>query len=468
AYTYTVEEVTPDGYSSEQAEGTNDFTNTAKETSVEGTKTWQGRVDVETNPDITITLFRNGVEYATQLLTGGATTYAFTGLPTHDELGQPYTYEVQEVIVPAGYTSESEPNETNGKDFTNSYTASGTLDLSGTKTLTGREGTPEDIFTFKLYKDEVLEANLLDTKTVTGGSGPFSFDQITYTLDLQADPAVNDLGEHTYIVVEEVPDPNPSNGITYDTTQYTVNVTVTDNGDGTLNVAVPSENATSLDFINNYEAKGEFDVDLTIDPTKVLTNRDLTDGEFTFELRLGIDVLQTVTNTADGNIPFLPLEYTQDDIGATYDYTINEVIPVPGEIGMTYDPMVIMFSVTVTDLGGGVLSADLVEPLPADTTFNNVAPLTRYRIYYYYRMTEDDAYVRNVAYDYVSGLVAVGTRAGAYADRSENGFWQLMGSAGNRRVLVYDEAVNIVSVYYQRAEVPLGGGVVINVGDCSE
>ncbi|HPJ01650.1 MAG TPA: hypothetical protein PKU80_02285, partial [Candidatus Limiplasma sp.] len=125
------------------------------------------------------------------------------------------------------------------------------------------------------------------------------------------------------------------------------------------------------------------------------------------------------------------------------------------------------FSVTVTDLGNGELSAVLAAT-PQDTEFNNSAPLTRYSILYFYRLSPDDPYNENTDYTYVSPLVAVGTQAGGFADRSENGFWQLVGTDGNRRVLVADETANVVRIYYQRAQVPLGGGAVINVGDASE
>ncbi|HPF88178.1 MAG TPA: FctA domain-containing protein, partial [Candidatus Limiplasma sp.] len=245
--------------------------------------------------------------------------------------------------------------------------------------------------------------------------------------------------------------------------------TIADLGNGVLEATLVEPEPEDTIFNNTYTASGEFNVDATVNPTKVLTGRILSDHEFAFVLKQGDTVLETVYNVPNGNIPFTALTYTQDDIDQTYEYTINEVIPATTETYMTYDTMTLTFSVTITDLGNGELSADLAD-ISADTVFNNVydVPLTRYRIYYYYRMTEDDAYVRNEDYDYLSDWLEVGTRADSFADRSENGFWQLVGSDGNRRVLVVDEDTNIVRVYYQRSEVPLGGGVVINVGDCSE
>ena len=150
------------------------------------------------------------------------------------------------------------------------------------------------------------------------------------------------------------------------------NVTLSQNFNGTVvaeNVTVDAEGHRD-DFVGEFPAHGTYDVDVDLNPTKALTGRTLTAGEFSFELKQGTTVLQTVSNTADGNIPFQVLSYTQADIGNTYNYTINEVIPATGETGVTYDTMVLSFSVTVSDGGNGVLLDTLVS-MPEDTIFNN-------------------------------------------------------------------------------------------------
>ena len=124
-YTYTVEEVVPNGYT--MTRDGNAFTNTANETEVSGTKAWE-MIEGETKPAVTIVLYRNGEQYDTVALAEDD-TYSFTGLPTHDANGNAYVYEVQELTVP-GYTSTSEPNETNGKNFTNT---ADTTNVSGEK-----------------------------------------------------------------------------------------------------------------------------------------------------------------------------------------------------------------------------------------------------------------------------------------------------------------------------------------------
>ena len=54
------------------------------------------------------------------------------------------------------------------------------------------------------------------------------------------------------------------------TNSYTVNVTISDKGDGNLNVVVTSENAEDTDFTNTYAAAGSLD----LSGTKTLTGRN--------------------------------------------------------------------------------------------------------------------------------------------------------------------------------------------------
>ncbi|MGI6725830.1 MAG: Spy0128 family protein [Christensenellales bacterium] len=264
--------------------------------------------------------------------------------------------------------------EGTGLNFTNTYAASGKLTLSGTKTFTGRDATAADVFEFKLYKDTVADGNLIDTQTVTG-SGAYSFAALNYYLNLQATPALNDLGNHTYVVVETVPVSNPSGGITYDTTEHTVVVTVDDAGDGKLNIIATGVNVsgsagvfegTGLNFTNIYEANGEFDVDAEIGVTKKLEagGRELTAGEFSFTLSSADDADNATlpgTNDLNGDVSFANLVYDEADIGKTYTYTVVENIPDPQESGMTYSANVLTFKVTVTDSGNGVLEATKSE-----------------------------------------------------------------------------------------------------------
>lgn len=99
-----------------------------------------------------------------------------------------------------------------------------------------------------------------------------------------------------------------------------------------------------------YVAKGSWYPEVA----KQLLGRDLKEGEFSFELRLGDQVLQTVKNTQDGKVLFEPIEYDHTDIGKVYTYTIVEVA---GELGgVTYDETIITVTVTIEDNGDGTLN----------------------------------------------------------------------------------------------------------------
>lgn len=155
------------------------------------------------------------------------------------------------------------------------------------------------------------------------------------------------------------------------------NITLSQNFNGTVIADHVTVNAESHrdDFVGEISAQtggdnATYDVDIDLDPAKALTGRTLMAGEFSFELKQGTTVLQTVSNTADGNIVFRGLKYTNADVGNTYTYTINEVIPASGETGMTYDTMVLYFTVRVREGGNGELVAELVDA-PKDTIFNN-------------------------------------------------------------------------------------------------
>lgn len=69
----------------------------------------------------------------------------------------------------------------------------------------------------------------------------------------------------------------------------------------------------------------------TIELDKTLTGRDLTDGEFSFELYEGANKLQTVTNK-NGKVTFAPIEYTEE---GEHTYTVKEV--AGNTPGITYD-----------------------------------------------------------------------------------------------------------------------------------
>ena len=110
----------------------------------------------------------------------------------------------------------------------------------------------------------------------------------------------------------------------------------------------------------NIPTKVEFEF------TKKLEGRPLKDGEFSFVLKdKDGNVIETVTNDADGKFKFSALTFKRGEEGV-YTYTVEEVKGT--EEGVTYDTMVATVTVTVAK-DGKVLTA--VAGLPEDTEFNN-------------------------------------------------------------------------------------------------
>ena len=95
-------------------------------------------------------------------------------------------------------------------------------------------------------------------------------------------------------------------------------------------------------------------------------------GEFTFVLKdKDGNVIETVSNDAEGKIKFSALEFKRGEEG-TYIYHVEEVQGT--EAGVEYDKMVATVGVTVTK-EGKVLT--LTTQMPEDTEFNNkVTPPT--------------------------------------------------------------------------------------------
>ena len=93
----------------------------------------------------------------------------------------------------------------------------------------------------------------------------------------------------------------------------------------------------------------------TIELDKTLTGRELTDGEFSFELYEGANKLQTVTNK-NGKITFEPITY--DEVGE-HTYTVKEV--AGNTPGITYDKADKQVTVKVKKDGDN-LKADVAYP----------------------------------------------------------------------------------------------------------
>ncbi len=233
--------------------------------------------------------------------------------------------------------------------FTNTYSASGTLDTSTTailnKTVTadGTEWAPK---TFE-FKIEAVDGAPLgkdaEGKEVTSGTATFNkaetqaidFGKITYTKT----------GTYKYKVKETT---ESGNGWVCDNTEYEVTVTVEDNGNGTL-TATPS----AVSITNIYAADGT----VVLQAKKELTGRDWLEGEsFTFALKdaEGNTIEEKTVTKGNETAIFSPIQYTAKDGGKTYTYTIAETGELPFHVTKSDD---IKVKVAVEDKGNGELIA---------------------------------------------------------------------------------------------------------------
>ena len=193
-----------------------------------------------------------------QSLTFGTIKYSFA------DVGNTYTYTITESGSGEGVTND--PNATRtvtvtvaegsdgklaitrtesegGTVFTNTYNAAGSLTLEANKKLKNKT-LAADAFSFELKELTAENTKVLET-IPNEADGSVNFTTINYTLA--------DVGTHTYTVSEV----KGSDGtVTYDGTVYTVEVTVTDAGNGTLNVSKVikknGEKVDSIDFTNTY------------------------------------------------------------------------------------------------------------------------------------------------------------------------------------------------------------------------
>ena len=268
-----------------------------------------------------------------------------------DEMSKTFDYTISESGSKPGVTNDSAKSFSvtvtdDGKgnltakmsgpvSFANTYAVaplsySVSRDVSVKKELAGRD-LREGEFSF-----ELLEGDDVVATATNAADGTVTFPELTYDAP----------GEHSYTVREVVGD---AAGVSYDTTAYAVSVKVSDNGDGTLSATASGD--TSVTFKNVYEAAP---ATVTLNAKKVLEGAELADGEFTFRLENGGQLMDEATNDADGNVTFHELTLKQ---AGTYTFTVSEI--AGSEEGVTYDSSQKTVTVIVTDDGNGQLQASV-------------------------------------------------------------------------------------------------------------
>lgn len=238
--------------------------------------------------------------------------------------------------------------------FTNTYNVtpvetSVTDQITANKVLTGRNLMDSE-FSFELVEgDKVVATGKNDAE------GKITMGAVKY----------DKAGKHTY-TLREANGGTTSKGITYSDAEYTIETTITDNGDGTLKAEHVLKDAKTATFKNTYSVTPT-DADLDFDPSKAIDGREWTDGDefgFTITAPDGAPLPDPATVTVSKHdakdgiaaIKFGKIRYTA---AGTYKYEIRE--NAGNTVGMTYDSHVATAEVTVTEDGEGKLTANVTK-----------------------------------------------------------------------------------------------------------
>lgn len=250
--------------------------------------------------------------------------------------------------------------------FENSYSvtpADADLDFGLSKAIDGREWTDGDEFSFTITAPDGAPLPNPATVTVSNhdakdGIAAIKFGKIHYTA----------AGTYKYEIRENA---GSTVGMTYDAHVATAEVTVTEDGDGTLTANVTKkENGR---FTNTYRSELNYTAAGGLKLSKSLSGRPMTEGQFTFTVTPAdeasanaLGLLPGANNfkspaTAEATVGLIDIlaghevKFTQADAGKTFTYTVAE--KNDGKPGYTYDDAVRTVTIAVADDGAGTLTA---------------------------------------------------------------------------------------------------------------
>lgn len=314
------------------------------------------------------------------------------------------TYSNNEATVVVTVTDNNEGGYTtavniSGNEFVNEYHAGADYNAQGaggldiTKQLNNRNMTAGQFtFTIEATGDNAEKAaeklNIADGTTATvknaAGNAGEAVSVVGNPFESMTFDETDDGVTYTYTIKEEGKSGEGDYaGYTLDDTTYTVSITATDDGDGTMTVKTDvngteyTDTRATVAFENTYKADDVTvgaDGAAQIKANKTLKNDDIAnyDGKFNFQVTSGNVVVAKGTNDANGNITFADITYTTENLAAaataggsekvgkasldnsgdvdvyTFNYSVSEVITgLPG--GVTYVDGNTSVTVTVTD-----------------------------------------------------------------------------------------------------------------------
>ena len=223
--------------------------------------------------------------------------------------------------------AEVKDGKVNLATFINSYAAKGSVTLAAKKRFRGGALAGND-FSFALYKGDKAEGTPIET-VKNDEKGNITFQPINYT----------EAGDYEYTIKEVT---GNDQTIVYDGQKVKVKVSVTDNKNGTLDATVTYGGDKAVPTFTNVKPT----TDVTVEATKVLAGKALTDGAFAFGLYQGDtstgNPVKIVQNDKEGKIN---LALTGLTIGE-YDYKLKEE-NVGADPTITYDTKAVKVHVSV-------------------------------------------------------------------------------------------------------------------------
>lgn len=282
-------------------------------------------------------------------------------------------------------TTKVDGHDGNVVSFVNKYRAQDvsfdTANAELNKILQGRDWIENDSFDFTISAldadapmpmhdgNVVSSVTLKSPNSKDGDTVPFSFGQITFTSDM-----VKDAPGHTRTFAYEVTETAGNlPGIQYSTNKATIQITVSDNGEGQLVASATTQNGS---FENRYSAELNYTAAGGLNLAKTLTGRDMADGQFSIKITPADQAAAEVLGLPnDGAVISMPaandgdrvvksalssqVVFDQGDAGETYVYTVVEQGTAPS--GYTYDTAQRTVTITVEgDAAQGTLKATTV------------------------------------------------------------------------------------------------------------
>lgn len=281
-------------------------------------------------------------------------------------------------------TTKVDGHDGNVVSFVNKYRAQDvsfdTANAELNKILQGRDWIENDSFDFTIKAlddapmpmrdgNAVSSVTLKSPNSKDGDAVPFSFGQITFTSDM-----VKDAPGHTRTFAYEVTETAGNlPGIQYSTNKATIQITVSDNGEGQLVASATTQNGS---FENRYSAELNYTAAGGLNLAKTLTGRDMTDGQFSIKITPADQAAAEVLGLPnDGAVISMPAAndrdrvvksalssqavFDQGDAGKTYVYTVVEQGTAPS--GYTYDTAQRTVTITVEgNAAQGTLKATTV------------------------------------------------------------------------------------------------------------